>query len=291
MIAVERTKQLSGPVLAALVCCLLLTSPGLQGPARGEEPAAPPRALPAATLAETETETAEPETWKFTLGAGLGIEPAYEGSDEIDFEPVPLVMISWRDTVVLGPEGLTVNSPRFGPISGALSLGYNGGRDEDDSDDLEGLGDIGPAAQIGLDVALALGELGPVAASLDVGARQDIGGSYGLTVAAGPTLTYEVSPELGFELAAAAVWADGRHMEDYFGVSSSQASASGLNTFDADAGVKRVDLTLGVKWQAFEHWTVIGEVGVGRLVGDAEDSPITKEELQPSVFFGVGYSF
>jgi outer membrane scaffolding protein for murein synthesis (MipA/OmpV family) len=265
----------------ALICCLAIAGVTIIPSVRGEEP----------PVGETGNEEEPEDDWSVGGGVGLKVEPVYEGDADLEVEPVPLVRISWRGIVTLGPEALVVNTPDFGRISGALSLGYNEGRDEDDSDDLDGLGNIDPAAQAGLDISIALGAAGQVAGSLDAEVRRDLGGSNGVTVEAGPTLAYELTPAAGVKIGASAVWADRRHMEDYFGVSAGQSAASGLEAFDADAGFKRVDMTAGGEWKPSEHWMLIGEAGVGRLIGNAADSPITEDEVQTSLFFGIAYLF
>lgn len=255
-----------------------------------------PAAMAPAIAEEQAGQTASEETdasgeWHVILGAGFGIETAYEGSDETAYQPLPLVIISWRDIITLGPDSLAVNSPEYGPITGALSLGYNPGRDEDDSDDLDGLGDIDPTAQVGLDVNIALGNLASSAVSFAIALRQDIGEGNGLTVEAGPSLGWSVSERVGVEIEASTIWASSGHMEDYFGISANQSISSGLDAFDADAGVKRLDLSIGAQWQISDHWLAIGGTGLGYLIGDAADSPITEQELQPSIFLALGYAF
>jgi outer membrane scaffolding protein for murein synthesis (MipA/OmpV family) len=142
-----------------------------------------------------------------------------------------------------------------------------------------------------LELSASLGAFRDVAVSLDAELLQDIGGSDGITLEVGPTLEHQLSPMLGVEIGASTTFADNRHMEDYFGVSASQATASGLGAFDAEAGFKRIDLNVGAQWLMSDNWLLIGEAGIGRLVGDAADSPITENNVQGSVFAGVAYVF
>jgi outer membrane protein len=74
-------------------------------------------------------------------------------------------------------------------------------------------------------------------------------------------------------------------------VNAGRSARSGLDEFDAEAGFKRVDIEASVGYLLTENWTIHGQVGVGLLVGDAADSPIVKEEVQPSALPGVGYKF
>jgi len=40
-----------------------------------------------------------------------------------------------------------------------------------------------------------------------------------------------------------------------------------------------------------ETWSVTGAAGAGFLLGDAKDSPIVKDDIQPFAMLGVGYRF
>jgi outer membrane scaffolding protein for murein synthesis (MipA/OmpV family) len=64
-----------------------------------------------------------------------------------------------------------------------------------------------------------------------------------------------------------------------------------LAQYDAKAGIKRVDLKGSVTYMLTQSWLVTGATGVGFLMGDAKDSPIVKNDVQPFAMLGVGYRF
>ncbi|WP_159716148.1 MipA/OmpV family protein, partial [Geminicoccus flavidas] len=160
-------------------------------------------------------------------------------------------------------------------------------RDEDDSDHLEGLGDV----DWGLDLtARASYEVGPGALYASV--TRTLGGSDGLTGEFGAVLSRtSLTDTITMTVGTSATWADSNYMDSYFGVTPSQAARSGLAVYDAEAGFKRIDVDLGVTWRFAENWTLTGQAGLGYLLGDAADSPIVKEELQPSLTLLVTYGF
>ncbi|TIM34603.1 MAG: MipA/OmpV family protein [Mesorhizobium sp.] len=90
---------------------------------------------------------------------------------------------------------------------------------------------------------------------------------------------------------ASAVFADENHMQAYFGVTPEQSARSGLARYDAGAGLKRADFSVSATYLLNQNWMVRGEAGVGVLVGDAADSPIVAEKIQPSGMLLVGYRF
>ena len=80
-------------------------------------------------------------------------------------------------------------------------------------------------------------------------------------------------------------------MQAYFGIDSGQSQRSGYDRYDPGAGLMRLDLKATATGAFSENWFVRGEAGVGLLVGDTADSPIVKDELQPSAMLVLGYRF
>jgi outer membrane scaffolding protein for murein synthesis (MipA/OmpV family) len=80
-------------------------------------------------------------------------------------------------------------------------------------------------------------------------------------------------------------------MESYFGITSAQSASSGLAEYDAKAGIMRVDVKASVTYMMTENWLVTGAAGAGFLLGDAKDSPVVKDDVQPFGMLGVAYRF
>ena len=223
-----------------------------------------------------------------SLGAAGLVAPAYEGSDETDFGVLPIIELEWKDRVFLnGRDGLGVKLLNGRHYTLSTSLGYSFGRDEDDSDDLEGLGDIDGGA-----VFKVAGELRYAGFSLAADfSHQVTGDDTGYLV--NSSLGYGWRPAEGVMVRPAITtsYASGDYMEPFFGISPSQSARSGLPVFDADAGFKSVGAGLFLGYQIDPHWSVLGRLGYDRLIGDAADSPITQTEDQVSALFGVSYAF
>lgn len=223
--------------------------------------------------------------WNVVLGAGVLVAPKFEGSDELEVLPVPLVSATFGERVTLDARGLFVDLYAVDGFSFGAHVGYDLGRQEDDADHLRGLGDIGAGAVFGLTLAY---QLEPVKAYLSV--DRIVGGSDGLLGTLGVEVSHRQDRFL-FSAGASTTWADEDYMEAYFGVTPAQSAASGLARYDADAGFKRIDLEASVTYRAWDHWLVRGQVGVGFLVGDAADSPVVQRGFQPSAMLLIGYSF
>lgn len=87
---------------------------------------------------------------------------------------------------------------------------------------------------------------------------------------------------------------DAKYQNAYFGVTPAAALSSGLPTFDADGGIQSVGLTAGYLRQLNRRWGLAAYARYDRLIGDAADSPVTRNlgsRSQPSVGLALSYTF
>lgn len=224
--------------------------------------------------------------WEVVLGGGALIEPEYEGSDEFEVAPVPFISATFGDWLKIDPTGAAATVYRTDAIRLDALIGYETGRAEDDSDRLQGLGDVDFGVNVG---ALAAVEVGP--AELFVSAEKTIGGSDGFIAQAGAEVEFAVSQSLFLGLKGSATFADENHMQAYFGINAVQSTRSGYARYEPDGGIKRVDVAATATFAFTENWFARGEAGLGVLVGDAADSPVVQDEIQPSGLLLVGYRF
>ncbi len=225
--------------------------------------------------------------WDLMLAGGVMYQPKYEGSDELELVPIPMISLNFGDRVTVDPGGVSVDVLEFKGVKFALQGGYDlgGGRDEEDSAHLKGLGDIDAGGIVGGTLTYELGRV-ELVASLD----KTFGGSDGLQGTVGANVSHFYN---GFLLSAgaSATFADDNYMQTYFGVTAAQSVSSGLPQYEASAGLKRLDIEASVTYMATENWLIRGQAGVGFLSGDAKDSPIVQDDLQPSGMLFVGYKF
>lgn len=225
--------------------------------------------------------------WQVILGGGAWVAPEYDGSDEFTVYPIPYFSITWKDRVFLNLErGLGVYAYRDDRFRLGVSVAYAEGRDEDDSDRLSGLGDIDAAARGHLFARYSFRSL-----SLGLDLAQDFGGTDGFQVRPNIGLNYPLSEKIRLSPEISVTWANDDYMESYYGISLVQAGRSGLQGFDAEAGFRRADFKIGATWDITANWFTKANVGLGYMMGDAADSPITDSRFQPSVGLLVGYKF
>jgi outer membrane protein len=172
-----------------------------------------------------------------------------------------------------------------GFVAGPL-VGYNLGRDEDDDDHLEGLGDVDGGVVAGGFVGY---RLGPVL--LDASFHNTFGDDGGYLIRLGAEIERPIRERLMLTARIGATYADEDYMQNYFGVSAEQSGNSGLDAFEADSGFKDVFAELGLKAQLDSHWEARASLRYSRLIGDAADSPIVETEDQFIGLLGVSYKF
>lgn len=224
--------------------------------------------------------------WKVSLGAGALYQPEYEGSDEYDIDPAPLLMVSYRDLVFL--RGTTLGANTFtwqGPRDGdKLQIGplvrYQFGRDEDDSDDLRGMGDIDGGVDLGGFITYGIGAW---TAGLTV--FQDVSGSHdGFTAKLSGGHRHAFTPKLRLRSELYTTWADESYTEAFFGVTAAQSTRSGMRAYQPGSGIKDVGLNLDLDYSLTEHWGLTGRLGYKRMLGDAADSPLVKDRGSDNQF-------
>ena len=87
---------------------------------------------------------------------------------------------------------------------------------------------------------------------------------------------------------------DAKYTRAYFGVTPGAALTSGLPAYDPGGGVQSVGLTAGYHRMLGKRWGIAVYGRYDRLVGDAADSPVTRQlgsRSQPSAGIALSYTF
>nr|WP_281500865.1 MipA/OmpV family protein [Kordiimonas marina] len=209
------------------------------------------------------------------LGVGLGWLPEYVGSSDLQFRALPIVDIRYKDIWRLNGTTFTYNVYKknhweIGPL---LNLHF--GRKQSKDRVLHGMGDIPPTLQVG---AFARYSTSSMLAFLDI--RQSLGAGQGFTVNA--TVGHGIMKigdfAAGFGIKAK--WYSKQAMQTNFGVTAEQAANSevGLSIFHPRAGFSEVSGNLLGVYRVNDYTRLFGLVSVGKLVGDAGNSPLTGGE-------------
>ena len=226
-------------------------------------------------LPQPVTVEAKDPTW--SLGAGVGVVPDYEGSEDYKAVPLLFVRAGWSSGryVQFLANTLKANLIAGDTWSAGPLLRYREKRDDDvDNDRVKRMREIDEAIELGGYVGYMIGQWH---ASFSV--AQDVSDSHdGLTATLEAGYTMNLNPGVNLGISAFTTYASDDYMETYFGVDADNANRSGLSRYNADGGIKDFGVTANLAYAPWKNWGVTGILGLKWLVGDAADSPIVDRE-------------
>lgn len=241
------------------------------------------------------------------VGLATGIFPEHEGSNDHAATALPLIDIRKRNAYFLRGGSTNINNGLASAgvtllhfsyaeesrrhiqlVMGPLIRAY-AGRDESDSDALNGLGDIDPGIGVGGFIAFSAGSW---LANLSMSPQDTGNGNDGTLATFDITHTAPIKNGLDLSTSLSTSWADGDYMRGYYGVSAMQAAKSGYSPFDTGSGLKDTGLQVKLSYAMSSRLSLEGEIGYWRLLNDAADSPIVKNDGsadQVRSFVGLTY--
>ena len=222
--------------------------------------------------------------WALSIGIGGGFAPDYEGSNEYGFGFGPNISASWRDTVFFKGKSLGVNLVRRKSLKAGAIMTKASGRNEDDNEKLEGLGDVDGGLEVGGFVSYKKKPW-----RFNAEARQEVDSGHEgalLELSVGTDLPF-TKPLVYIELNT--TWANDDYMESFFGINSQQSAAAGLERHNADAGFKDVNLSISAGYPITNRWRIVTTMEYKRLLGDAASSPIVDDKNQFVAGIGLAY--
>ena len=225
------------------------------------------------------------------LGGLTFLRPKYVGSDQYKVNGFPLVDVKYKNTSFLNyQEGLGINLLYAPNFRVGIAFNYYGSRDEDDSDQLQGLSDIDAGVNLGAFGNISFGKF-----STKLKIRQDISSNHNGLIISG-RLGYKTSltNKLRVNINIGTTFANEDYMNTYFGISNVQSSASGLSQFNAGSSIKNFEGGLNFIYPIKKNWTVLTFTKYTRLLNDAASSPLVKvvgSKNQLKLAFGIAYRF
>lgn len=227
--------------------------------------------------------------WSLRLGGGVAYGPDYEGSDDYDVQPIPMVDVKYSEWFFFGfPHGLGVNLVRGDNLTAGIALGYGGGRD--DEGDLKPLDEVddGALGRVFADYKLGrvtfTARFSSALSGDNDGEKAELGAKVGGRI--GQQWVYSYGPSVE--------WSSYDWNDALFSLSPSQASRLGVSSYTAGGGLSKVTLggSLTRIWRG--GWSLTLATGVSELLGDAADSPIVDDlgsTIQASGALILGYKF
>ena len=254
-----------------------ITSPAQAGP---DVVVGPPDG---ANLSATEPERRDSDHW--TLGTGVAATPRFQGSDEYKVQPLPLIDVKYGRFFAKVGDGIGVNVIETSTFTAGVSVNWMQGYDDDDV----------PEGIHGVDTALGgrlfgsarfKGVVATLAATQAITEKER-----GLLINAGLAYPISVTERLKITPSLGTSWANGKYMNSYFGVDSSEAAASGLAQYEPTSGFKDISFRVNASYRVTGSISAAGSIGLTHLLGKAGDSPLVKQRTQPLALMGITYTF
>ena len=219
-------------------------------------------------------------TLAFTLRGGVQAQPEYFGAEEFRYGP----------DIGFSLDYFSFGGREIGSLSGEEALGlsfvpsfrYIPERSAADYAELTGLEDVDAAIELGFGARYRLPNV-EIFADL----RRGFGGHEAFVGELGADLVVVPTDRLTLRAGPRVLWGDEDYTGTYFGVTGSEAAASGFDAFTPEAGLVSAGVELGVTYQVNDIWGVEGAVRYDRLQGDAADSPLVQDDSQISLRVGI----
>jgi outer membrane protein len=225
----------------------------------------------------------------FTGLVGIGVlsHPEYIGSDKEDTAFVPLINVSYKDTVYLDLSSLGAWFWKSADTSlriGVLARSRRGWEQQDDPV-LSGMGDRDDSIEAGLNVAWRY-----AAADVEVGYLTDISNdSDGNSAYFNLGYMFVRTPQWRLRANLNLEYVDDDVTSFYWGVPPSLATA-GRPAYSPDAAWNTT-LGLTANYAISEKWNVAAGATYNMLGDEIGDSPIVKDDNYYTIFAGLGWKF
>ena len=239
-----------------------------------------PRAEPMVPLPSVPS-VAEADGWAVALGAASEYEAKYDGSDDYEFELDPVLAAQWRrgdHVVFLEGNELGWRSLRAGRWLIQAGLRYEEGRDEDDADELEGLGDTDDELMAMAELRRGFGDAWKNWLAGRVMAGDGDIGAIGI-LAAGHRFDAAWLGD-GLDVFAFTTLATADFINRDFGVTPGQSATSGYPVTDLDGGFRSVGVSAVARWHLGPRWQLSAQAGYERYSDDISDSPIARDDYE-----------
>lgn len=183
--------------------------------------------------------------------------------------------------------GLGLDLTRGSRLRTHLSLRYDRGRD-DDEPALEGLGDVRATVRARLGASWRLDDGWRVSGGWSPDLLGRGGGSF---VDLGLSRERPLAPRTRWNASLRLTAADRRYLQSYYGIDERQSEATGYPVYSPSAGLRDLQVVLGLRHELSEDWVALAGVSLRRLLGPAADGPSVTDKTGWSLGFGLGRRF
>lgn len=205
------------------------------------------------------------------VGIGIASVPKYQGSDQTEVKGIPLLEYHWANGIFVGGDNNAViglQGSAFSMVQYGAALGVDGGRKESHASALAGMGNIASKSILISFVKAAVTDQFSLNASINIGSGNDNKGAL-LKLGAAYAIPLSSSLQMSFNMES--TLANDSYMENYFGVSASQASTSHYRTYKPSSGLRDVSVGVRFSYQLNQDWSLLAGLSSTNLASAAKD--------------------
>jgi len=233
------------------------------------------------------------------VGAGIGMLPDYQGSDDYMVGGAPFFKLTLPKTeyylrfLATDLQANIINHPwlRLGP-----AINYRFGRNDDVEDDVvkemkEIDGTIEAGAFIGVELVDKDNPRQRFIANVEF--LSDVGGEYkGYNFSVSASYYFMVHKAVDIILGGGINYGCDNYMETYFGVDSEDSARTGLDEYKAEAAFYAARVNTAAVLHLSESWHLAAGVQWRPLLSDAADSPIVEDRGDKNQWiYGLGAAY
>jgi outer membrane scaffolding protein for murein synthesis (MipA/OmpV family) len=213
--------------------------------------------------------------------------PRYQGADKQKISVVPGIFFQAPNGLFADPfNGVGYVFEPAGNLLYGLRANIETGRSIEDA--LPGFEKIKPSLNPGMFANYTVDEQLTLKSALRTGLGHAGNGSL---LNLGATYKLYNANFVSVNLNASVKYGNSSYMQSYFGVSPTQANASGLAAYQPTAGLAMAQVGLTVGFPISREIYILSSASAQRLTVDAANSPIVRKKTQPAAFVGAIYSF
>lgn len=236
---------------------------------------------------------ASPSDTSLTVGIGAVNTPRYSGSDQRQWQVVPIVQARDGAFFFDSQKGLGYDLQSNNGLYLEHTLGYSLGRSDDDnlwrdgSDKLKGMGNITAVAN----TAIAVGWQATPWFSVEGKATLPLTDSQGVQYQGSLTLIPLQNSIDTVAFQTAALFGDSRYNNTFYGVNKRQSERSGYEPYDTEGGFYGMQSSLTWNHQYTPQWGTLLTANYTWLGKKADDSPIVYRRNEVTAIAAITYSF
>jgi outer membrane scaffolding protein for murein synthesis (MipA/OmpV family) len=237
----------------------------------------------------------EPDVPEFRkiLGIASDVAPLYSGARAYRLQGGPVVNIYYRDIAfVTTGDGIGYNVLRGDHYQIGVAMAYDLGRNEqEDLNNLRGLGDIGAAPVAKVFGTWVLSKKFPLILRTDV--RQFIGGAEGAIGDVSVYMPLPGSSEKFVMFAGPSISIATHHyLQTLYGISPEQSVASGHPIYEVPhAGTSAAGAGFSATRFVTDHWLLNLDAAISQIRGSAAHSPLIEARTQRVLALSLNYQW